>query len=76
MGVIYHGLHGWARIFATHGFGASSVEPSLSLLFPNVDEKPRNFVQRDSVLDHGSPLPLLGASGPPESARGLAQSKT
>ncbi len=34
------------------------------------------LVQRDSVLDCGSPLPLWDGARPLKSARGLAQSKT
>ena len=53
------------------------TESPLSLLRMHWDHEPRRWVRRrDSVLDCGSPLPLLRPRSRSKSARGLAQSKT
>ena len=54
-----------------------SMNSLLSFFRTRWDPEPRSWVRRrDSVLDCGSPLPLLRFQTESKSARGLAQSKT
>ncbi len=54
-----------------------SMNSLLSFFRTRWDPEPRSWVRRrDSVLDCGSPLPLLRFQTGSKSARGLAQSKT
>ncbi len=55
---------------------AGSWRASFRFLRKHWDNEPRRWVRRrDSVLDCGSPLPLLRPQSRSKSARGLAQSK-